>query len=86
MKDLIEVINMNPPRPGDCWYCGGDCTGHNCGLPIFNGDLMSNDWQGEWGGVPACQGCYDKHERGLLPTCDHIYQHLLEGFDGGCGI
>ena len=69
----IEIINMNPPRPCDCFLCGQECGGDNCGVPTFNGDVVSNDWNGEWGSKPVCQECFDKHADGRVPTFDHLY-------------
>lgn len=41
------------------------------GLPInTNAELVSNEYQGEWGGVPSCKECFDKHAAGLLPVAD----------------
>jgi hypothetical protein len=42
------------------------------GLPIDNcAELVSNDFEGEWGGVPACRECYEAHAEGLL-TADTL--------------
>lgn len=81
------VIRMQTPGWGDiCFACGGVASGHH-GLPTFNGDLVSNDWPGEWFGVPACERCYELHEQGKLETHDADYRHHLEGFHGhGEGI
>jgi hypothetical protein len=83
----ILNIHMQTPGYGDvCFVCGGEASGFH-GVPIVNGDLVSNDWPGPWGGVPACEPCYEKHERGELRTYDAEYRHLLEGFQGeGDGI
>ena len=32
--------------------------------------LVSNDYEGEWSGVPCCSECYERHERGELPVAD----------------
>ena len=55
---------------------------------VFNGDVMSNDWPGEWGGRSCCEACYEKHLAGKMPTADHLYRHLLPGlgFLEGDGI
>lgn len=81
------TIRMQTPGYGDvCFVCGGEASGYH-GVPVFNGDLMSNDWPGEWGGVPSCERCYDRHARGELPTFDADYRHTLDGLHGnGAGI
>ena len=76
------------PGEGDPFVnCGAPSSGFH-GLPIFNGDIVSNDWQGEWGGVPCCERCYTLHEQGQLPTADHLYRHHLAGLGhiDGSGI
>jgi len=84
----MVVIEMNrsmrPELP--CIVCGEDCSQDNCGLPTFNGDIMSNDWRGEWGAKACCESCYRKHEQGMIPVADKMYEHLLNEFAGGAGI
>jgi hypothetical protein len=58
------VINMYEPWT-ECSVCGTE-TPVGWGLPVWNGFIVANDWPGEWGGVPACQSCWAKHERGEL--------------------
>jgi hypothetical protein len=89
MDDILE-IRMQTPGYGmgdPCVACGEPSSGFH-GLPIFNGDIVSNDWPGEWGGVPCCEACYEKHLRGGMPTADHLYRHLLyaAGLIDGAGI
>lgn len=82
----ILEINMTP-RFADCFICGEVCEGDH-GVPVFNGDIMSNDWQGEWGGQHVCESCFGKHERGEIETHDDLYEHHLEKyhFVAGSGI
>lgn len=57
----------------DCHVCG-EPTPCRWGLPVWNGFIVANDWPGDWGGVPACQSCWARHERGELaevPTSDY---------------
>lgn len=84
----IEVIRMQTPGYGTgepCVACGEPCEGE-CSLPIFNGDIVSNDWPGDWGGVPCCNRCYELHASGRMKTWDHLHRHHVEGFVGGDGI
>lgn len=61
----------------ECYVC--ECIWHQAqggsyGIPIWNGMIVANDWPGEWGGVPVCKPCYERHERGELtemPTSDY---------------
>lgn len=64
MADRITVIDLNE-RWSDCHVCG-EPTPARWGLPVWNGFIVANDWPGEWGGVPACESCWEKHERGEL--------------------
>lgn len=66
MSDVL-TINMNPPRPASCWRCGAECGGDNCGLPVFNGEIVSPDWEDDWGGVPCCRKCLALYDAGKLP-------------------
>ena len=70
MTDVL-IIDLNP-RWAECWLCGTE-TPCRWGLPVFNADLVSNDFTGEWGGVPACRECHDAHAAGQLETFDHCY-------------
>lgn len=77
-------------RPGEgdpCPYCGGEMEG-TCALPTFNGDVVSNDWPGEWFGRGCCEACYERHARGEIPVADKLYAHLFDGvtFSDGAGI
>lgn len=88
MADEVLEIRMQSPGYGGgepCCNCGKPSSGFH-GLPIFNGDIVSNDWAGEFGGKPCCERCYDLHEHGQVPTFDHYYRHLLGGFINGEGI
>lgn len=79
MDAPILLIRMQSPgyeSDMPCPGCGGRASPFH-GLPVFNGDIMSNDWPGEWGGAPACEACFEKHLRGELPTADRLYRHLL---------
>lgn len=85
--DRVVVLMQTPGWGDECYVCGEPASGFH-GLPIFNGDVMSNDWPGEWAGVPACLRCYEKHERGEMETWDAVYRHHLHavGLLDGAGI
>ncbi len=72
----------------DCSLCG-KADEHCWGVPVFNGDVVSNDfpfwmWSSHGGSQPVCRRCYAKHERGEIPTWDHLY--VSPGFEHGGGI
>ena len=58
------VIYLNYPT-ATCCVCGEDCLSL-WGLPVSSetGEIVANDFEGEWGGVPACQSCWSRHEHG----------------------
>lgn len=59
----MVVIDLNE-RWADCHICG-EPTPSRWGVPVWNGEIVANDWPGEWGGVPACEKCWAEHERGM---------------------
>lgn len=62
------VIDMNP-KNYECVVCGNACDGTH-GVPMLEGELVSNEWEGEWVGRHACIDCFHKHARNELPTRD----------------
>jgi hypothetical protein len=85
MPPVLE-INMNP-RHLDCHLCGQP-TEHKWGVPIFNGDVVSNDfpddlWSEGGGGQAVCERCYELHAAGQVKTYDRYYMHLFGFVDGG---
>jgi hypothetical protein len=68
----VTVIDLWP-QVAECSICG-EVTLSRWGVPRHNGDLVSNDWQGDWASSPACERCHDAHAAGLLVTCDHLYE------------
>ena len=55
----------------ECCNCGVDVQRYffqpNYGLPLYEGLAVPPEWEGEWGGFPACKECHDKYERRELP-------------------
>lgn len=44
-----------------CVACGDDASGQH-GLAVDDaGELVANDYAGEWAGVAACEACYTFH-------------------------
>lgn len=68
MSAILEIELW--PRWQECAICG-EVTPVRWGLPVDRcGDLVPNDYEGEWGGVPACQDCHDAHARGELTAAN----------------
>jgi hypothetical protein len=89
MRDGILEIRMQNQMI-DCFLCG-EPDEHRWGVPVFNGDVVSNDfpdwlWGKSGGGQAVCRECFGKHERGEMETFDRYYLHLAGMFTGGDGI
>lgn len=56
----LVVIDLWP-IVAECCVCGAASSGQ--GIPVFEGDILPNDHDGEWGGAPACKTCFDKQSR-----------------------
>lgn len=66
------TINGNPVSIIDlysqwtqCCICGIDCPSTH-GIPVDSetAEIVSNDFDGDWGGKPACESCHDRHAAG----------------------
>ena len=56
MNDVL-VIELWPPTCF-CAVCGAE-TRMSWGVPVVNGDVVTNDYEGDdWGGVSVCVWCY----------------------------
>jgi hypothetical protein len=62
---LMSVIRLDE-RVAECHICGAESP-PKWGIPIYEGDVLPNDWQGEWGGVDACQRCWLHQGRLTVP-------------------
>jgi len=62
----VTTINMQS-HPATCFGCGGDATGLNHGIPVYEDLVLHNDYQGELGGAPACQDCFDVQSKMAKP-------------------
>lgn len=61
---FVQVINLYPPT-AQCCICG-EWDVSKWGVPVDSetGVIVANDFAGEWGAKPACEGCWKKHESG----------------------
>jgi hypothetical protein len=74
-KDVV-VIRLNVPMQ-ECAQCGTVCESRQ-GLPMANGEIVENNYQGEWGGSPACPPCYQAHAEGGVAGLKHRLIALRE--------
>lgn len=58
------VIYLQYPT-AQCCVCG-EWDVSQWGVPVdsVSGEIVANEFEGEWGGVPVCRECYAKHESG----------------------
>lgn len=50
----------------ECCICGKWIVGPTKGIAMWCGMPVPLDYSGEWAGFSACDGCYEKHQRGEL--------------------
>lgn len=83
MSDILEIQMQSSGI--ECFVCGIE-TEYCWGVPIYNGDIVSNNfpeemWEHGRGRQAVCEPCYKAHEDGKMPTFDHYY--IRPGFIGG---
>lgn len=49
---------MRPYSDLDCHICGAPLEASNKSVPCYEGYVLHNDWEGEWGGFQACRDCF----------------------------
>lgn len=64
----VNIIDLNFEYRQDsitCRLCGRMCDpGHGVPVDSETAQVVGNDFQGEWGGIPCCPRCYDRHQAG----------------------
>lgn len=85
------VIRLDDHYVATCSQCDA-ITNDRCGLPVDDtGEVVANDYPGDWGGVAACRRCFDIHAAGgpaaleaflkhTPCTCAAIEAHMPDGF------
>jgi hypothetical protein len=53
----ILVIELWPATT-NCVICDAECL-HRQGLAIWEDRIVPDEYQGEWGGAPACPECFE---------------------------
>ena len=57
----VLVIELWPHEVA-CALCGTRLLlRESRGLPMYEGEVVPDDWVGEWAGFPACSACYKVH-------------------------
>ena len=59
----VTIIDLHPVQEY-CWCCNEFVLPLRHGVPAYEDLVLPNDWEGDWGGRPACQRCFDL--QGLL--------------------
>lgn len=70
----VVIIDLNEFGVSECHICGK--TSVNKGIPIYEGLVLPNEWEGEWGGVPACDKCHKEQNRLTQPINIETFRHL----------
>lgn len=62
----VTVIDLFP-RTIRCAICGNYDL-QKFGIPVDSesGEIVDNDFEGDCGGIPVCEGCYVKHKIGFF--------------------
>lgn len=67
MKQSVLVIDLWRLADSEvtCCLCGQEAP-HRWGIPVDSevGQVVANDYRGEWGCKPACESCWSKHAQG----------------------
>jgi len=56
MSDNVVVVELYPVTY-ECVICGAETQGKH-GLARYEDQVVPDDYEGEWGGAPACALCY----------------------------
>lgn len=58
----VLLIELYPHSTGaTCWACGESAADRK-GIPVYEDLILHNDYQGDWGGQPACDNCFAAQE------------------------
>lgn len=55
----MPIVNLWPYED-DCTLCGA-LTPLGLFLPMYEGEVLPDDYEGEWAGMLVCAVCYAKH-------------------------
>lgn len=60
------VIDLTP-RFSNCCICKAELVNCKCGIPMYEGCAVPVEWDGEWGGMDACNNCFNKYSENKIP-------------------
>lgn len=73
----VLIIDLWSMHVATCAACDEE-TSATQSLPVDdNGAFVNNDYEGEWGGVPACRRCFDIHAAGGVAALNAFLRHYL---------
>lgn len=60
----VQFIDLWPPMVRCCICNVGDFQ--RWGIPVnsLTGEIVANDFDGDWCGKPVCRECFERHESG----------------------
>jgi len=56
MSPALLVIDMSE-HTYECTICDIETTS-GFGIPIYEDEIVPDDYKGEWAGLPVCPGCF----------------------------
>lgn len=59
---MALVINLTP-RISECCICGRELVDCRKAIPMYEGEPVPPDWDGQWAGFDACDECCDAYEK-----------------------
>ena len=62
-------------REGGCTTCSRPAD--YCGVPMYEGYVLPNDWPGEWGGFPCCWRCFEVQQTLTKPMPPRAFRLLV---------
>lgn len=69
---LIELF----PRETECIVCETPLVNSRRGIPMYEGEVLPNDWDGPWAGFDACPECYEAQGKLTEPVHSSLLRKL----------
>lgn len=64
---VVLVLQLDRPTYS-CGACEQETDEELLGIPMYDGQVLPNEWDGEWAGFPACRRCYNWQQTLAEPT------------------
>lgn len=69
MSDPLGFLEIRLyPRETECICCGDLLVDCRQGVPMYEGMVLPNDWEGEWYGFDSCSDCFEAQGRLTRPV------------------